>query len=62
MRVARTEEMCGDLCELLTDVCLDVGMWPITALGKIYLSHFSPLLSLSFSLSYFSSINVSLEL
>ena len=22
------EEMCGDMCDLLTDVCLGVGVWP----------------------------------
>ena len=29
VRVPHTEgEMCGDLCDLLTDVCLGLGVWP----------------------------------
>ena len=63
-RVPHAEkEMCGDLCYLLTDVCL--GVVAIYAgLGKIYLTHLSHFLSLFVLLyllikeCYFFCVNV----
>ena len=48
------EEMCGNLCDLLTNVCLGVGVWPHmqSNVGFTYL--ISLLCSLSFSLTHTS--------
>ena len=49
VRVPHTEEEMWDMCDLLTDVWLGVCVATFADCGKIYLSHFSPLLSLSHS-------------
>ena len=52
MRVPHTEEeKCGDLCDLLTDVCLGVGVWPHMQSAVRFTDLISPLLSLLFSVT-----------
>ena len=58
MRVPHTEEeMCGDLCDLLTDVCLGVGVWPHMQFEVRFIYLISLLCSLSLSLSLILLIN-----
>ena len=58
MRVPHTEEeMSGDLCDLLTDVCLGVGVWPHTQWTVRFTYLISLLCSLSLSISLLLLVN-----